>query len=177
MAPTFGPAVLSAILPLGSELMGSLSPANNAMHASIFKDFFDCLVALAGTNKSDGHLLLVRAVVEWIPQCDNVTTAMVEQPEGEEQEVSGKGGDQSEDSSPLDVEEALAPVNHLFLYLSQLTTAVQFCGNMAEYTEKRGVAGEDDTLFDESDGGEEAGLGSAGGVADEDESAMEDAVS
>lgn len=173
MDPSFGPAILSAILPLGSELMTSLCPSQNSMHASIFKDFFNCLVSLAGTNKSDGHLQLARAVVEWMPQCIQVTPVMVDA-EGEEEDL-GKGSEPSEVTPAKSLEQSLAPINHLFLYLSQLTTAVQFCSNVAEYTEKRGVAGEDDPLFDESDGTEEVGLTGTVGGADEEESAMEEA--
>ena len=173
MDPAFGPALLSTILPLGTELMESLCPSQNDAHASIFKDFFDCLVSLAGTNKSGGHLQLARAVVQWIPQCVQVTPVIVE---GEgQQEDSGKGAEPSDDNSEQNFEQSLIPVNHLFLYLSQLTTAVQFCSSVAEYTEKRGVAGEDDPLFDDTDGGDEVGLGGTVGGAEEEESAMEEA--
>lgn len=172
MDPAFGPALLTTILPFGMELMESLCPSQNAAHASIFKDFFDCLVSLAGTNKSDGHLQLAQAVVQWIPRCVQVTPVIVE---GEgKQEESGKGAEPP-DNAEQDLEQSLAPVNHLFLYLSQLTTAVQFCSSVAEYTEKRSMAGEDDPLFDDSDGGDEVGLSGTVGGAEEEESAMEEA--
>lgn len=177
MDPSFGPSLLSALLPLGTELMASLDPSQNTTHASIFKDFFDCLVSLAGTNKNNGHLQLARAVVEWIPKCDPVTPAMPLIGEAEEkEEVSGKNAARTiVDGS--DVEVSLSPINSFFQYLSQLTTAVQFCGNVTEYTEKRGVAAEDDPLFDDSDGNEEAGLGGTGGMAEEEDSSLEEAVS
>lgn len=170
MDPVFGPAVLTAILPLGTELMETLSPSTNPTHASIFKDFFNCLVSLAGTNKDDGHLQLVRAVVEWAPKC--VQATLMTPTEGEPSE--GPGGDRR---VGVTISESLGPINSLFQYLCQLTTAIQFSSNMVQYTEKRGVAAEDDSLFDEDEGGEEVGLGGTGGGADEEDSTAEDAVS
>lgn len=156
--------------------MDSLAPLHTAANSAIFKDFFECLVSLAGTNKSDGHLLLAREVVGWIPRCVQLAPA-TEQSQDGHVTGGGEGEEASEKAKkPVpDSEKLLAPADSIFLYLSQLTTAVQFSGNVAEYTERRGVASEDDLLFDEEDGGED--VGGAGGGAEEDEASTEDSVS
>ena len=189
MDGSFGPAVLASLLPLGSELLETLSPSQNSTHAAIFKDFFDCLVALAGTNKGDGHLQLVRAVGEWLPRCvREVTTSCGGEDATPTTGASGEretemGGDSSTTTTTttttttVKMASSFAPVSSLFQYLSQLTTAVQFSCSRGEYVEKRGVAGEDDPLFDEDDGGEEAGLGGSGGGADEEDATNEESVS
>lgn len=181
MDPFFGPYLLTAILPLGTELMHTLSPSLNPSHSVIFKDFFDCLVSLAGTNKNDGHLQLARAVVEWIPRCIQVTPMNLSHDDGtgtngkEEGESTGKESEKSESDSKTSFEKCFAPLSSLFLYISHLSTAVQFSSDMANYTVKRGVAGEDDPLLDEDD--EEVGFVGSGGGADEEESTVDDSVS
>ena len=171
---SFGPALLSSLLPLGSSLMDTLTPLHTSSNSAIFKDFFECLVSLAGTNKSDGHLRLAQEVVGWIPQCAQLAPAV----QSHDSQVTGSEGEETSEKAKkpaTDSDKLLAPVDSIFLYLSQLTTAVQFSGNVAEYTERRGVAGEDDLLFDEDEGGEE--VGGAGGGAEEDEASTEDSVS
>ena len=188
MDTSFGPAILASLLPLGLELLQALSPAHNHTHAAIFKEFFDCLVSLAGTNKSDGHLQLVRAVGEWLPQCvkevgtgrgsdEDTPTGPKGEETGKPREVGGDSSTTKGDSATTAASTNFVPVSSLLQYLSQLTTAVQLSCNSGEYVEKRGVAGEDDPLFDEDDGGEEAGLGGSGGGADEEDTAAEESVS
>lgn len=176
MDSSFGPALLSALLPLATELMDTLCPMQNPAHSSTFKNLFEALVALAGTNKSDGHLQLARTAVGWIPRCVEVTPLAWsrDRMEREEEEaLVGEGKDRSELDSR---ERGFAPLDNLFLYFSQLSTAAQFSGNVAEYTERRGVAGEDDLLFDEDDGAEEAGLGGSGGRAEDDDANVDESV-
>ncbi len=197
MDDSFGPAILTSLLPWGSKLLQALSPSRKHTHATIFKEFFECLVSLAGTNKNDGHLRLVRAVGEWLPQCiqevaavhsgsENTPTSAegenVKSYGGKTNGVTGeKRGVVSWDSTATTIVAAassnFAPVSSLLQYLSQLTTAVQLSCNSGEYVEKRGVAGEDDPLFDEDGGGEEAGLAGSGGGADEEDPTAEESVS
>ena len=158
--------------------MDTLSPLQTPTNATIFKDFFDCLVSLASTNHKDGHLQLARAVVEWIPKCVALTPVLVKSCDVAEEEGANENentpGRKERESEPSDAEKSFAPMDSFLLYLSQLTTAVQFSGSVAEYTERRGVAGEDELLLDEEEAGEE---GVAGGGAEEDESTAEDLVS
>lgn len=160
--------------------MDTLSFPLNSTSCAIFKHFFDCLVLLAGTNKKDGHLQLLQNVVKWLPKCIEGTQKLLE-------EEDGGTGREGEESGKYDVgsdvrtnrEESLSPINCLFLYLSQLTTAVQFSCNAPVYTEKRSTAGEEDVLFDAEENeedGDEGGVAISGGGADEEDSTIDESV-
>lgn len=171
-------ALLSSLLKLGSELILAFSEGGDATTSTsasssssyaIFRDYFDCLVLLAGTNKEDGHLQLVKEVISWLPKCIKVTSVADKAVERVEES-------KEEDASP-ELEESFGPLNTAFSYLSQLTTAVQFSNGGTEYTEKRAMAEQDDPLFDEEDSSEEVGLAIPGGMTDEDDSTKEESVS
>ena len=65
-----GCVLLSTLLPLGSELVEGLTSQCKLL--PVFKDFFDSLILLAGTNKNNGHLVLAKAVEGWLPGCINI---------------------------------------------------------------------------------------------------------
>lgn len=118
-APTVGPALLSALLPLGSELLSVLPSRSKLLPA--FKDYFNSLVLLAGTNKVEGHVLLVKSVEKWLPECADVL----------------------KDVSDIEEKQELAlPAGSLVQYLAHLMTAVQFITNMVKCTERRNLAGD-----------------------------------
>ncbi len=70
-----------------------------------------------------------------------------------------------------DSDELTNPLNTLYVYLSHLTTAVQYSGSKSDYVNRRALAAEGDVLFDEDEDDEEVG------VANEDETAQEEGVS
>ena len=188
--PVVGPVLLTSLLPLGSELVSTLTPSHNTSLCSIFRDFFDCLILLAGTNKNDGHLQLVQTAVKWIPDFiqlmstsesgeDKVESQFTDR-DREDADKSGKEELCSETYIKDKTEELYIPVISLFLYLSRLTTAVQFSSNVVKYSKKRGYAGEEDPLFDkdeEGDENDEMGGVMSGNGADEEESAVDESVS
>ena len=76
---------------------------------------------LAGTNKADGHILLVKSVEKWLPGCV----------------------DALKDVSDIEENQELAlPAGSLVQYLAHLMTAVQFITNMVRCTERRNLAGD-----------------------------------
>ena len=140
------------MLPLGSQF---LDAHQDKMEASLdaFEDFFESLVLLAGTNKDNGHLILAKAVEEWMPLCINIVKSAVE---SKEETVL---------TEDLLNQHAFAPVGSLFRYLSYLTSSVQFITNMVKCTEKRTLAGEYDGPLYDSESEEE---GAGGSDVDED---------
>lgn len=156
--------LLSAMLPLGSRFLEAEHSSQDKMETTLdaFEDYFESLVLLAGTNKDNGHLILVKAVEEWMPLCINLVKKTVESDQIKEKETS----------VPVDTEnflnkQAFVPVGALFRYLSYLTSAVQFITNMVMCTEKRILAGEYDGPLYDSESEDEAG-GMRGGDFDED---------
>ena len=75
-------------------------------------------------------------------------------------EKHGKKGKDSPESVVVEVEadENLNPLNTLFIYLCHLTSATQYSNNMVEYTNRRTLAAEDDSLFDEDGESGEVGV-------------------
>lgn len=126
--PAVGCLLLFLLLPLGSELTESLSSQPKLL--PVFKDYFDTVVLLAGTNRENGHLILVKAVEEWLPACVQLL----------------KGKEEVENSSEGGREKVMIPVGSLLQYLSHLTSAVQFITNMVKCTEMRSLAGDSDSL-------------------------------
>lgn len=127
--PAVGCRLLSLLLPLGSELTESLSSQPKLL--PVFKDYFDTVVLLAGTNRENGHLILSKAVEQWLPAC----IQLLKGKEEEENASEGGGG------------KVMIPVGSLLQYLSHLTSAVQFITNMVKCTEMRSLAGDSDSLI------------------------------
>lgn len=126
--PAVGCLLLFLLLPLGSELTESLSSQPKLL--PVFKDYFDTVVLLAGTNRENGHLILVKAVEQWLPACIQLL----------------KGREEVESTSEGGGEKVMIPVGSLLQYLSHLTSAVQFITNMVKCTEMRSLAGDSDSL-------------------------------
>jgi len=84
--PAVGCLLLSTLLPLGSELTESLSSQDKLL--PVFRDYFDTIVLLAGTNREDGHLVLVKAVERWLPDC----IQLLKRKEAEQKECKLKEG-------------------------------------------------------------------------------------
>ena len=164
--PSLGCQLLTAMLPLGAQFLDPQTP-QDTMETTLdaFEDFFESLVLLAGTNKNNGHLILVKAVEEWLPICINLVKNFVEK---QSQEAATDSN--TEDSQ----KQAFVPVGTLFRYLSYLTSSVQFVTNMMKCTEKRTLAGEYDGPLYDSDS-EDDGEGVGGTDVDEDSQA-EDSV-
>ena len=159
MDPSLGCQLLTAMLPLGGQFLDPQAPQDK-METTLeaFEDFFESLVLLAGTNKNNGHLILAKAVEEWLPSCINLVKNFVEK---QPQEVTTDTD--TEDSQ----RQAFVPVGTLFRYLSYLTSSVQFVTNMVKCTEKRTLAGEYDGPLYDSDS-EDDGEGVGGADVDED---------
>ena len=166
MDPSLGCQLLTAMLPLGAQFLDPHSPQDK-METTLdaFEDFFESLVLLAGTNKNNGHLILAKAVEEWLPPCINLVKNSVEN-----QSQEATADTDTEDSR----KQAFVPVGTLFRYLSHLTSSVQFVTNMVKCTEKRTLAGEYDGPLHDSDS-EDDREGVGGADVDED-SQGEDSV-
>lgn len=166
MDPALGSQLLTAMLPLGAQFLDPQSPQDK-METTLdaFEDFFESLVLLAGTNKNNGHLILAKAVEEWLPSCINLVKTFMEK-------------QAQEAATDTDIEDArkqaFVPVGTLFRYLSHLTSSVQFVTNMVKCTEKRTLAGEYDGPLYDSDS-EDDGEGVSGADIDDD-SQGEDSV-
>ena len=142
--PAVGCLLLSTLLPLGSELTESLSSQDKLL--PVFRDYFDTIVLLAGTNREDGHLVLVKAVERWLPDCIQLLKRKeAEQKEGELKEGRMKEGE-GKGKLSREKEKAAVPAGSLLKYLSHLTSAVQFITNMVKSTEKRNLASDNDSL-------------------------------
>ena len=87
-----------------------------------------------------GHLVLVKAVESWLPNCTEFLTDW----EKDESNMD----DKFEGLLPPD---RTSPVGCLFLYLSQLTSAVLFSTKILKVTDKRNLAGEVDNLVADSE--------------------------
>lgn len=64
--------VLSMLLPLGSELVTALPKEPHLL--PVFREFFHCCTVLAWRQADEGHLVLARAAVCWLPDCTNLVT-------------------------------------------------------------------------------------------------------
>ena len=84
-----------------------------------------------------GHLLLLTAVESWLPSCMEFLT------DGDKEE--------SETDEGLLSPDLTSPVGCLFLYLSELTSAVLFSTKILKVTDKRSLAGEMDNLVADSE--------------------------
>lgn len=161
-----GCQLLSAMLPLGSQFLDIQSSSQDKMETSLdaFEDFFESLVLLAGTNKDNGHLILAKAVEEWMPTCINLVKNAVENNKPKDKE-GGMSGLTDADGSQN--KQVFIPVGTLLRYLAHLTSAVQFVTNMVNCTEKRALAAEyDGPLYDSES--EDEGEGIGGTEMDED---------
>ena len=166
--PVLGCQLLSAMLPLGSQFLDTTQSSQDKMETTLnaFEDFFESLVLLAGTNKNNGHLILAKAVEQWLPSCINLIKSVTEK----DQEAATDTG--TEDAQ----KQAFIPVGVLFRYLSYLTSAVQFITNMVKCTEKRTLAGEYDGPLCDSESEDEEGEG-VGRAEMEEDSLGEESVS
>ena len=178
--------LLSGLLSLSPELCQIFtSKESHAHHQYSFRNCFDCLVLLASANKKDGHLQLARVVVEWLPLGTEAHQSQIESQAEKQKEAkmlakesksgdnknSKKAKDGSDSPAETDNDELANPLNTMYAYLSQVTTAVQYSSSKSDYVERRTLAAEDDVLFDDVEDGEDAS------VANEDEAAQEEGVS
>ena len=185
--------LLDTLLSLSSDLCDIFLSKECHAYQHSFRNYFDCLVLLASANKKDGHLLLARVVVKWLPLVVQTHFSQVDVLSKQPKEVKapakegkpakevkfsdGKSSKKAkEDSSSAgvdtaDSDELTNPLNTLYVYLSHLTTAVQYSGSKSDYVNRRALAAEGDVLFDEDEDDEEVG------VANEDETAQEEGVS
>ena len=161
MDQSLGSQLLSAMLPLGSQFLDTQSFSQDKMETSLdaFEDFFESLVLLAGTNKDNGHLILAKAVEEWMPSCINLVKSIMDRDQTKDKE--------EQTLTDAENKRASIPVGALFRYLAHLTSAVQFVTNMVKCTEKRALAAEyDGPLYDSES--EDEGEGMGGAEIDED---------
>ena len=63
---SLAPAFFSVLLPLGSELVAQFHKELKLVN--IFQDFFLACMILAGVQGGDGHLVLAKAAVSWLPE-------------------------------------------------------------------------------------------------------------
>ena len=146
--------LLLSLLPLGPQLIKTLSELKQSRLASIFDHFMNSCIILASSNEG-GHLTLVRAIETWLPVCIDL--------------IKNSDGKAELDST--------SPVGCIFNYLSQLSSAVTSSMEVAGVTEKRALAGEEECLVVDSDpDSEDEGEGS-GGLGGEEDSTAEDSVS
>ena len=132
---------------------------------------------LASVNQKAGHLMLARAVVRWLPLVVQAHFSQVDfqgkKGTGKEAKIPSKEGKSSDGKASKkakevsegkagdngDNSELTNPLNTMYVYLSHLTTAVQYSNCKSDYIERRALAAEDDVLFDEDEGEEEIGVG------------------
>ena len=57
--------MLTALLPLGPKLVEMLPNEHKLL--IVFKEYFNSCVMLAGRQSERGHLLLVEAATQWLP--------------------------------------------------------------------------------------------------------------
>jgi hypothetical protein len=68
--------LLSGLLSLGSELVGSLVHTETKL-LTVFRDFFQSCVLLAGKQNDKGHYQLVSASSQWLPTCTDIVKSSV----------------------------------------------------------------------------------------------------
>ena len=117
-------SLLSALLPLGAELVEGLDAAGSK-YLPIFKEYFSCVALLAGGDMEGGHLVLVKEVSKWLPKFVEV--------------LKTRSSDWTE--------SLLVPLAAIMQYLSHLTSAVQFSTNMVTSTAKRSLANLTDSII------------------------------
>ena len=131
-----GCLLLSTLLPFGSELTESLSSQDKLL--PVFLEYFDAIVLLADTTRENGHLVLAKAVEQWLTDCSQLLRWKEgEQKEGRMKEGEGKGKLK---------DKVAVPAGSLLRYLSHLPSTVQFITNMVKCTEKRNLASDNDSL-------------------------------
>jgi len=179
-------ALLDSLLSLSVELCDIFLSKKCHAYQQSFRNYFDCLVLLASANQEAGHLLLARAVVRWLPLVVQAHFSQVDfqgkkgparedkTPSKEGKSSEGKGSKKAKEASEGKAgddgegNELTNPLNTMYLYLSHLTTAVQYSSCKVDYLDRRAMAAEDDVLFDEDEGEEEMG------VANEEDAAQEE---
>ena len=119
-------SLFTTLLPLGDQLIAEMNTQPKLL--PVFIDYFQCLVLLAGTGNTCGHLSLVKVVEKWFPEClikfneeTDATILVKPQPSG--------------------------PVASMLKYIGQLYSAVLFASNMLKYNEKRKFSEEEDPLL------------------------------
>ena len=63
---SLAPAFFSTLLPLGSELVALFHKELKLVN--IFQEFFHACMILAGMQGGNGHLVLAKAAVSWLPE-------------------------------------------------------------------------------------------------------------
>ncbi len=141
--------LLLALLPVAPSIIKLLSRHTQPRLSSIFYHFMLSCTILAATVEG-GHLILVKAVEDWLPVCIQVLK-------------------DTDNSSSIDT---------IVLYLSELSSALSYATGVAGVTEKRGLAGEVECLVVDSDPeSDDEGAGSGGLVGGDDDSAADESVS
>ncbi|XP_064395390.1 E3 ubiquitin-protein ligase UBR4-like isoform X5 [Halichondria panicea] len=138
--------LLLALLPVAPSIIKLLSRHTQPRLSSIFYHFMLSCTILAATVEG-GHLILVKAVEDWLPVCIQVLK-------------------DTDNSSSIDT---------IVLYLSELSSALSYATGVAGVTEKRGLAGEVECLVVDSDPeSDDEGAGSGGVVGGDDDSAADE---
>lgn len=81
---------------------------------------------LAGTNKKNGHMMLVQAVEKWLPKCFEALS-------------------KESDANLIHQSQLSIPVASMLQYLAHLFSAIQFLTNMIKCNDRRNTANEDDS--------------------------------
>lgn len=117
-------ALFVTLLPLGDQLLTEMNSQSKLL--PVFVDYFQCLVLLAGTGNSHGHISLVKVVEQWFPEC-----------------LVRLGGET--DANLLRKPQTSGPVAAMLVYLGHLYSATLLTTDMVRYNEKRRVADEEDS--------------------------------
>ena len=141
--------LLLALLPIAPSIIKLLSLHTQPRLSSIFYHYMLSCTILAATVDG-GHLILVKAVEDWLPVCIQVLK-------------------DTDNSSSIDT---------IVLYLSELSSALSYATGVAGVTEKRGLAGEVECLVVDSDPeSDDEGAGSGGVVGGDEDSVADESVS
>ena len=124
LSPGVGSALFATLLPLGFQLVSEMKTQPKLL--PVFKDYFQCLVLLAGTGNSCGHLSLVQVLEKWFPDCLSTFS-------------------EESDATLLLRPQLSVPVGAMLQYLAHVFSAVQFLTNMLKCNEKRNAANEEDS--------------------------------
>ena len=117
-------ALFTTLLPLGDQLLTDMTAQPKLL--PVFVDYFQCLVLLAGTGNTHGHISLVKVVEGWFPECLARLSSET-------------------DANLLRKPQASGPVAAMLVYLGQLYSAALLATDMVRYNEKRRVADEEDS--------------------------------
>ncbi|XP_019862008.1 PREDICTED: uncharacterized protein LOC109590547, partial [Amphimedon queenslandica] len=115
--------LLINLIPIGKDLIKTLHHLEGKQY-TIFKDYFQSCVLLAGNRSQKGHLELVRAASDWLPLCFDLV--------------------KNNSTEWKNNNEILLPLYTVLNYVSSLSSAAQLLTNKEACTERRALAAEDD---------------------------------